>query len=425
MVARKDAEMITAVPANPSRLQADARKGARINGKDRMIRRCFQSGCLIKKGKRRKTWVARWREPVLQTDGTTKRVLRAEVLGLVSELSEREARNKMATLLRPINEGRYKAEATITFSQFITECWEPAVVPHLKASSVRYYGLQIRCHLLPKFGEWKIKDITKAEVQRFLAEKRKQGFSGSSVHGMRTALGKVLQAAVDWNYLEHNSARGIRLGDRSPVQERMYLLPDQLSLLLTSLSEPCRTLVIVVTLTGLRIGELLALRWKHIDFKHDVIHVRETVYEGRFGSPKTKSSRRDVPMSQPVRDALVAQRSDTETAMEDLVFASRNGTPINPKNLLQRVLQPACRKLNLPVISWHSFRHTHATLLGEVGESLRTAQAILGHSDLKTTLNVYTHAIPESQKRAVDKVAGLLFPSVPQFSVDTENRSAN
>ena len=124
------------------------------------------------------------------------------------------ARNKMATLLRPINEGRYKAEATIAFSQFITECWEPAVVPHLKASSVRYYGLQIRCHLLPKFGAWKIKDITKAEVQRFLADKRKQGFSGSSVHGMRTALGKVLQAAVDWNYLEHNSARGIRLGDR-------------------------------------------------------------------------------------------------------------------------------------------------------------------------------------------------------------------
>jgi hypothetical protein len=132
---------------------------------------------------RRKTWVARWREPVLQTNGTTKRVLRAEVLGLVSELSEREARNKMAMLLRPINEGRYKTEATITFGQFIKECWEPAVV-----SSVRYYGLQIRCHLLPKFGVWKIKDITKAEVQRFLADKRKQGFSGSSVHGMRTAL---------------------------------------------------------------------------------------------------------------------------------------------------------------------------------------------------------------------------------------------
>jgi integrase len=87
------------------------------------------------------------------------------------------------------------------------------------------------------------------------------------------------------------------------------------------------------------------------------------------------------------------------------VRAERQATP-----------ETTCRKMNLPVISWHSFHHTHATLLGEVGESLCTAQVVLGHSNLKTTLNVYMHTIPESQKRAIDKVAGLLFPSVPVFS---------
>ena len=127
-----------------------------------------------------------------------------------------------------------------------------------------------------------------------------------------------------------------------------------------------------------------------------------------------------------MREALLAQRNGEIGAnAENLVFASRNGTPLNPKNILRRVLQPTCRKLNLPVISWHSFRHTHATLLGEVGESLRTAQAILGHSDLKTTLNIYTHAIPESQKHAVEKVAGLVFPGVPEFSAGTENGKVN
>ncbi|MGC2417438.1 MAG: site-specific integrase [Candidatus Acidiferrales bacterium] len=345
---------------------------------------------------------------------------------MVTEMSEREARNKLAVLIRPINEGKYRPEATMTFGQFLKKCWEPAVVPHLKATSVRYYGKQIERHLLPTFGEWRLKDITKEEVQRFLGQKRKQGLSGSSVHGIRTALGKVLQAAVDWNYLEENSARGIRLGDRTPIQERAYLLPDQLALLLNSLSDPCRTLVVIAALTGLRIGELLALRWKHVDFTHDAIRVRETVYEGQFGSPKTKSSRRDVPMSQPVRKALLAERGvSAGTDGETLVFACRNGSPLNPKNLLRRVLQPACRELGLPVVGWHSFRHTHATLLGEVGESLRTAQAILGHSDLKTTLNVYTHAIPESQKRAVGKVAGLVFPLMFPRSVATENGQGN
>jgi integrase len=183
---------------------------------------------------------------------------------------------------------------------------------------------------------------------------------------------------------------------------------------------------VIAVLTGLRIGELLALRWKPVDLVHDVIHARETVHEGQFGSPKTKSSRRDVPMSQPVRGALMAQRGKhTGAGAENLVFISRNDTPINPKNLLRRVLQPTCRKLNLPVISWHSFRHTHAALLGEVGVSLRTAQAILGHSDLKTTLNFYTHAIPESQKPVIAEVAGLVFPTVPEFSADTENGKAN
>lgn len=412
--------------AGLGKLASDARKSGRIKGKDRMIRRCFQTGCLFKRGKRRKTWVARWRESVMRPDRTFKRVLRAEVLGLVTELSEREARNRVALLLRPINEGKYRPEATITFGQLLRECWEPAVVPQLKPTSVRYYGKQIERHLLPTFSEWRIKDITKAEVQRFLGQKRKLGLSGSSVHGIRTALRKVLQAAVDWDYLEENSARGIRLGDRAPLQERAYLLPDQLSPLLRSLSEPCRRLVVIAVLTGLRIGELLALRWKHVDFIHDAIRVRESVYEGQFGSPKTKNSRRDVPMSQPVRDAFLAKRTgSTSSDTEALVFACRNGSPLNPKNLLRRVLQPACRELGLPAVGWHSFRHTHATLLGEVGESLRTPQAILGHSDLKTTLNVYTHAIPESQKRAVEKVAGLLFPSVPEFSPAAENRKPN
>jgi len=409
-----------------AKLASDARKSGRINGKDRMTRRSFQTGCLFKRGTRRKTWVARWRETVIQPDGTRRRVLRSEALGLVSNLSFREAQQRLADLLRPHNDGKHRPEGSQTFNQFLKECWEPAVVPLLKPTSVRYYGLQIRCHLQPVFGEVKLRDITRPEIQRHLAEKRKAGFSGSSVHGMRTALGKVLQAAVDWNYIENNPARGIRLGDRSPREERAYLTPDQVSTLLASLPEPCRTLVVIAALTGLRIGELLALRWKNIDLTSGSIRVRETVHEGQFGTPKTKSSKRDVPMSKPVREAFLAQRKiGAEIAADELVFKTRLGTPLNPKNLLRRVLHPACVTLNLPVIGWHSFRHTHATLLGEVGESLRTAQAILGHSDLETTLNVYTHAIPESQKRAVDKVAELLFPSVPKFSVATENRNTN
>jgi integrase len=176
----------------------------------------------------------------------------------------------------------------------------------------------------------------------------------------------------------------------------------------------------------MRIGEILALRWKHIDQVRGGILVRETVSEGRFGSPKTRSSRRDVPMSEPVRRAFeVLRAASRQAGPEGLVFSTRKQTPLNPKNLLRRVLRPTCEALGLPAITWHSFRHTHATLLGEVGESLRTAQAILGHSDLETTLRVYTHAIPESQQRAVDRVAQLLFADVRKTAATQKSEIVN
>ncbi len=146
----------------------------------------------------------------------------------------------------------------------------------------------------------------------------------------------------------------------------------------SAIAGPKPKIVIVAVSTGLRIGKLFALRWKHLDFLRGVIQIRGTVSEGKFGTPKTKSSRREIPMSEPVSQALLAQKTRTrQTGPDDLIFVSRNQTALNPQNLLRRVLRPACIALKLPLISWHSFRHTHATLPGEVGESLRTAQALL------------------------------------------------
>jgi integrase len=133
-----------------------------------------------------------------------------------------------------------------------------------------------------------------------------------------------------------------------------------------------------------------------------------------------------VPMSDRVRKVFEVQRAQSrQTGPEDLVFATRKQTPLNPKNLLRRVLRPTCDALKLPAITWPCFRHTHATILGEVGESLRTARALLGHSDLETTLNVYTHAIPESQRRAVDKVADVLFADVRKTPTTLESHTVN
>lgn len=107
------------------------------------------------------------------------------------------------------------------------------------------------------------------------------------------------------------------------------------------------------------------------------------------------------------------------------MFTTPRGTPFSSKNLYNRELAPACDRIEQPRISWHSFRHTHATLLAEVGESIKTAQSLLGHSDLGTTLNAYAHVIPNSQRRAVERVAGVLFSNVLKFGDGAESGRIN
>jgi len=360
-------------------------------------------------------WVARWRETVLQPDGTLGRVLRSRVLGPVSQLSKSEARNLLAGCLRSTHQGQRRPLATITFEQFAREKWEPLALPTIKPATARYYRFQLHRHLLPAFGPIRLRDFDRETLQAFVIGKLRQGYSSSTVHGIRTTLSKILQQAVAWKYLDENAARGLSIGERAPKKEPCFLEPRDALRLIESLPEPCRTIVLVAVLTGLRIGEIAALRWGRVDFLRGVIQIRETYSEEvGFGTPKTKSSARGVPMSEPVRSALLTLRSGTRnTGADDLVFTSTTQTSISPKNLAHRVLRPACVRLGLPSISWHVLRHTHATWLSESGATLRATQDILGQSDMKTTLRVYTHAVPESQKQAVSRVAALLFPSVP------------
>ncbi len=408
-------------------LVADAGKCGRANGKDAMARPRYQDGSLFVRGKRTKVWIARWREDVIREDGTLDRTQRTVVLGSLSELSRREARALLQERVSEINQGRHRVRPVITLEKFAREHWHAGALLALKPSSANYYNFQLDRHIIPALGSHRLCDVTRPVIQQFLVERKRKGYSSSTIHGIRTTLAKVLQAAVEHGYLESNPARAIQIGEREPKQERPVLSPTELRTLITHLADPCRTLVTVAVLTGMRIGEILALRWKRVDFQRRTVEVAETYSDGQFGSPKTRSSRRAIPMSLALQETLQTHRlASTRTGPDELVFCTAAGTPLSPKNLYNRVLAPTCDRIGLRRVSWHSFRHSSATLLGEVGESLKTVQAILGHSDLETTLNTYMHAIPDSQRRAVERVGGVLFPDVPKSApVSTEAGRVN
>ena len=351
-------------------------------------------------------------------DGTLHRTQRTVVLGPVADLSRREARSLLQKRVSEINQGRHRARPMMTFEKFAKEHWQPGSLLALKPSSVRIYQFNLDKYVLPTLGSLRLCEVNRATIQHLLLVLKHQGYASSTLHSIRVTIARVLHTAVESGYLERNPAHGIQIGAGEPKKRCRVLEPEQMQQLLPQLPEPCRTVVLIAVLAGLRIGEILALRWNRLDFLRGSIEVSATYSDGQgFGTPKTRSSERVIPMSSALRQVLECHRTVcTYREPEDLVFCTNKGTPLSPKNLYNRALAPTCDELGVPRVSWHSFRHASGTWIGEVGESVKTAQAILGHSDLETTLNIYMHAIPDSQRRAVERVAGVLFPDVPKLA---------
>jgi integrase len=179
-------------------------------------------------------------------------------------------------------------------------------------------------------------------------------------------------------------------------------------LLLEKLPEPSKSLVWLLVLTGLRVGELLALRWQDVDLKAGVLRVRRTLYEGHFDEPKTRSSARAVPLGPQGNLILSKFKPESLANAEALVFQSSRGTPLCRRNLSNRQLIPVCEELKIAGLNWHSLRHANATLLDSVGTPLGTVQALLGHSSAEITRSVYVHSPPAGAREAVEKVEALL-----------------
>ena len=363
---------------------------------------------------------------MLQPNGTVKRVLRAETLGPVGVVTRQRARSILQQRVRSATEGQCRPQGLMTLVDFVRMEWKPNAALALKKSTVRYYDRQLERHILPAFGSSPLSELNRSGIESVLSALRQKGHASGTLRGVRATFSTVLQTAVERGCMERNVAHGIRIRSTGVRVERCFYSPAQIQQLVPELHEPCRTVVQVAVLTGLRIGEILALRWKRIDLLRGTLEVAETFSDGQFGSPKTRSSHRIIPISSALQNVFAAHHSGrVECKPESLVFATRSGTPLSSKNLYNRELAPACDRIKQPRVSWHSFRHTHATLLTEFGESIKTAQSLLGHSDLGTTLNTYAHVIPDSQRRAVERVSEVLFSSVLKLGEKVEEVKIN
>lgn len=207
--------------------------------------------------------------------------------------------------------------------------------------------------------------------------------------------------------------------------EMKYLSPEETKIFLEVAKDSKHFVVFLLVIeSGMRPEEYLALQWKDIDFEQKALSVRRAIVWKRkgggfnFTEPKTKKSRRSIPISNSVINALkIHRRKQLEAKLKlgaayenlDLVFASEVGTPIQPKNLLDRHFRPLLKRAELPSIRLYDLRHTTATLLLSAGENPKVVSERLGHASIVLTLDTYSHVLPTMQESATNKLEKMMF----------------
>jgi integrase len=381
------------------------------------MQRRFQSGCLFKRGKRRKVWVARWREPQKTADGTMGAVQLSVVLGAVADLSKSDAQRLLVDKLAPVNSGAVRAASVATFKDYAAE-WETAVLSSYRTSTRKFYKTVLDRWLLPYWSEWRLVDIRLMDVRKWLSSYTAT-YATSVVKHMRAVLSKMLSDAVETGLLDRNAAKGFRTPRGKAVKRAVALTREQIAVVIPRLNEPLRTAARLVSILGLRQSELAGLRGCDLDFSGKAIAVRQSRYRGHTGETKTEGSTRVLPMPA-TTEAPLRMLAETCGNPEGLLFCAPSGRPLNFDDVTRDVFRPLADAAKIPRFTWRSFRRAVSTQMHRGGVPVKVAQEILGHADPQVTLGIYTETSFEDMRAAVAGLEGSLFPSVPNLQTQLQ-----
>ena len=332
----------------------------------------------------------------------------------VSGKRREEVRDKLAKALSDRADGLAFDAGALTVGEYLDR-WLKDVEGTVRRSTFEGYEYAVGPHVKPALGRIKLKDLNPAQVRWFYRDRLDSGRAPATVHKLHVVLHKALKAAVADGLIPRNAAAGLKL-PRINREEIDPLTEEESRRLLEALrGERLEALYVLALSTGMRQGELLALKWVDVDLEGGRLRVRRTLTHADkafvLGEPKTKNSRRTIRLTKGTISALQAHLSRQLEETEEmgslyqpggLIFATEAGTIINPSNLRNRSLKPLLKRAGLPPIRFHDLRHTCATLLLSKNINPKVVSEMLGHSSISITLDIYSHLLPDMQEKAVE-----------------------
>lgn len=299
-----------------------------------------------------------------------------------------------------------KPKTQTLFKDYAANWLKTYKVDTLKPKTLKSYEGYFVSHLNPAFGDRYIEDITVADVMTFLSERKSMAQKSLSLY--LALLRQVLDSAVCDSLVEKNVARDKRVVNPSTkVRKREALTEEQVKDIAQSLyameSGNEKLFLTLLLFTGCRRGEVLGLMWEDIDFEKKLIHIRRNVTHVTnapiIGTPKTKNGERTIPFGEHFEELV--------TPMRGTGFIIGGKEPISIK-AFKTMMKRLNAKVNLYGATPHVLRHTFLTFLSANGTDMKTLQAVAGHADIQTTMNIYVHPSMANIKKAGNTMDNML-----------------
>ena len=334
--------------------------------------------------------------------------------------TKKEVQEKLRVAINQQKLGILATGPQQTLEVYLLNWLENVYKPHVRPLSYVQHRSAINLHLIPGLGKITLQKLTPERIQAFYAQKLQEGLAPRSIALIHAALHGALENAVKWNLVSRNVAKLVSL-PRTERHEIQPLTPEQARKLIeVSRGTRLEAMLVVALTTGMRRGELLALRWEDVDIEHGVLQVRRTVnHVSGHGyvenGPKTKAGRRKIMLPNFTIVALKEHRLRQNKQRDDagdkwqergLVFTNASGSFMRPYSVLEwfsRILKDA----DLPHMRFHDLRHSAATILLSKGVQPKVVQELLGHSNISMTMDVYGHVMPSMQQDAIQKLDDL------------------
>lgn len=331
---------------------------------------------------------------------------------------ENEAKKALRAKLVEIDEGRYIEDTKLTVESYLKQWLETHKTNIAPSTHLRYSEF---CNTINGYlGKTELLKLTPIIIQKFyntlIAETK---LSNSTIQKIHRCLNLALKQAVGWNMLNNNPCEHVKAPRPDPVEIKVWDEDTAKYFLYEARSEDFYMPIALALGTGMRLGEICALKWDCVDLKKGEIIVKRSVKKVKgkliFKEPKTKNSIRRISIANDLKDLLVFHKKKQDKIIEEnekyndqgYVCAWEDDGRLFTPNYVSEKFQKILKNYDVPRIRFHDLRHTYATILLLHDVPAKVVSEALGHSSIGITLDTYSHVLPNMQKAAAEKLNGL------------------